>query len=303
MSNLLAAIDQEALGWLIATAATALALFLILLTRTYRLGSVLGPSRAPFDEPIAPWGAAVFIGALVWMGSQVVYGTYIGATPTATPTAAHDATEPPTTRASLDLQPHDLAILSTVPPILGATAMVLVAVGSRGWLTRVGLGLDRLPKAIVPAAIGILVSYPIVFWALQVMERLYQAVQYEHAESHEVLQQLASQPSPAIRFALIIGATLAAPVFEELFFRGGLQTILRWFFTRLSAGRESPMSAWAPIIIVSILFGMIHELWMAPAIFVLSLCLGYLYERTGNLWACIFMHAIFNTLNTVFFLA
>jgi membrane protease YdiL (CAAX protease family) len=36
---------------------------------------------------------------------------------------------------------------------------------------------------------------------------------------------------------------------------------------------------------------------------VLSLCLGYAYERTGNLWAVMTMHAMFNTTSTVLYLA
>jgi membrane protease YdiL (CAAX protease family) len=39
---------------------------------------------------------------------------------------------------------------------------------------------------------------------------------------------------------------------------------------------------------------------MSPLIFVLSLCLGYAYERTGNLWVPITIHALFNTIETVY---
>ena len=53
-------------------------------------------------------------------------------------------------------------------------------------------------------------------------------------------------------------------------------------------GRVVVVEAWPP--------------WMAPLIFVLSLCLGYAYERTGNLWVSIIIHAAFNTTSTVIFL-
>ena len=39
-----------------------------------------------------------------------------------------------------------------------------------------------------------------------------------------------------------------------------------------------------------------------PPIFLLALCLGYAYERTGNLWTTITMHALFNTTCTLLFI-
>ena len=52
----------------------------------------------------------------------------------------------------------------------------------------------------------------------------------------------------------------------------------------------------------SIIFAAIHPAWMAPLILLLALCLGYAYERTGNLWVCIVIHAAFNMFQTVAFL-
>jgi membrane protease YdiL (CAAX protease family) len=40
-----------------------------------------------------------------------------------------------------------------------------------------------------------------------------------------------------------------------------------------------------------------------PAIFILSLCLGAVYERTNNLWMPLGMHIAFNALSTTMFLA
>ena len=53
---------------------------------------------------------------------------------------------------------------------------------------------------------------------------------------------------------------------------------------------------------LKIIFAVIHPLWTAPIIFFLSLALGYVYERTGNLWAVILLHAIFNTVSTTLYL-
>jgi membrane protease YdiL (CAAX protease family) len=59
---------------------------------------------------------------------------------------------------------------------------------------------------------------------------------------------------------------------------------------------------WLAVLITSMIFASVHPLWMAPLIFILSLCLGYAYERTGNLWVSITIHALFNTSSTLLFL-
>ncbi|QOV89789.1 CPBP family intramembrane glutamic endopeptidase [Humisphaera borealis] len=63
-----------------------------------------------------------------------------------------------------------------------------------------------------------------------------------------------------------------------------------------------PWASWLAIVITSVLFAVIHPLWTAPIIFVLAVVLGYVYERTGNLWASIGLHAIFNTISTTIYL-
>jgi membrane protease YdiL (CAAX protease family) len=39
-----------------------------------------------------------------------------------------------------------------------------------------------------------------------------------------------------------------------------------------------------------------------PPIFVLALCLGFAYERTGSLWVTMSIHALFNGFQTLFYL-
>ena len=40
--------------------------------------------------------------------------------------------------------------------------------------------------------------------------------------------------------------------------------------------------------------------WRAlPALFVLSIGFGWIYEKTGRLWASIVMHVLFNAVNVV----
>jgi membrane protease YdiL (CAAX protease family) len=94
---------------------------------------------------------------------------------------------------------------------------------------------------------------------------------------------------------------VGAPLAEETFFRGMLQTSLvqkGWgFLVAFPPDRTytpPPYQRWAAILICSFLFCAMHSVDHMPILFVLSVGLGYLYERTGNLWASIVLHAAFN---------
>lgn len=60
-------------------------------------------------------------------------------------------------------------------------------------------------------------------------------------------------------------------------------------------------ATWHAIFITSVLFAAVHlPQWPAPlAIFLLSLGLGLVYQRTGSLVAAVVMHALFNSLGTL----
>jgi membrane protease YdiL (CAAX protease family) len=84
---------------------------------------------------------------------------------------------------------------------------------------------------------------------------------------------------------------IAAPVLEEVLYRGLLQDAIR-----RATGRP-----WISITVTSLVFMMMHASiadWHAlPPLFVLSLGLGWAYERTGRLATPIIMHAGFNLAN------
>ena len=90
--------------------------------------------------------------------------------------------------------------------------------------------------------------------------------------------------------AVVFGiAVIAAPVTEELIFRGCLYGILRKSSGRIPA-----------IVISSVLFALIHEhLPSQPGLVVLAVGLALVYERCGSLWAPISMHAGFNALTII----
>ncbi len=97
---------------------------------------------------------------------------------------------------------------------------------------------------------------------------------------HESIQPL------GVVIALWIGAIVLAPVAEELFFRGLVQT---WLVNVLGTRRAA--IALSSVIFAAIHFGQPHAV---AALFVLGALMGYAYERTGSLWPSVMIHAAFN---------
>ena len=77
-----------------------------------------------------------------------------------------------------------------------------------------------------------------------------------------------------------------APIAEECFFRGLLQT----FLVNVVPNR------WVAIILTSIVFGAIHfpQPYAIGALIFLAILIGYAYERTGSVLVAIVIHALFN---------
>ena len=114
----------------------------------------------------------------------------------------------------------------------------------------------------------------------------------------KILSETSSWPW---RIAIIASAIGLAPLFEEFLFHGYLQTAIAATIARWSGQNIWPR--WPAILLASIAFTAVHEhLWLMPPIFFLSICLGYAYERTNNLWVPILIHAAFNGVSTAIFL-
>ena len=93
------------------------------------------------------------------------------------------------------------------------------------------------------------------------------------------------QPRWAV-VGLWIGAVAVAPIAEEFFFRGLLQT----FLAGIARNR------WLAIGLTAIVFGIVHlsQPHTIVALTAFGVLLGYAYERTGSLVPSIMIHAVFN---------
>jgi membrane protease YdiL (CAAX protease family) len=88
------------------------------------------------------------------------------------------------------------------------------------------------------------------------------------------------KPTPLNMAVMFFAMTIAAPVVEELLFRGLLQNALAKY-----------VPSWGAILLSSLLFALVHlQLYAIPALMSLSIAFGYLYHRTGSLRTNIILH-------------
>jgi len=205
--------------------------------------------------------------------------------------------------------------------------------GEAGGLKKWGISLTSLPKGIT---LGILGWFIIIPWMLLISDLIARLLKSYGLEltTHSTLIALREPMPLPTKIIIILTAAIAAPIVEELLFRGVIQTALIQRFFGLSLGatglrssqtraapntasppstpiildyesvpltpsRHSPSPAqrWIAILLTSFLFAAIHGMIdQFLVLFTLSLALGYIYERTGNLWAPISLHATFNTI-------
>ena len=86
-----------------------------------------------------------------------------------------------------------------------------------------------------------------------------------------------------------VGACLVVPAAEELAFRGYLaRRLVATRFERVSPARL----AWPPVLASSLLFGLLHQEWIAGCL--AGLMFACLYIRRGRLGEAVLAHAIAN---------
>jgi membrane protease YdiL (CAAX protease family) len=129
---------------------------------------------------------------------------------------------------------------------------------------------------------------PRAFWLIAGVTLAYSLVANEVlAFYYPASQDWVQLPSGAWSIALFfVVATVAAPLTEELIFRG-------WFYT----GLRAKLPLWPSLLISSVLFALAH--WesthlYALVVFPVGLALGVIRERAGSLKASMIFHALYN---------
>jgi len=171
-----------------------------------------------------------------------------------------------------------------------ATLMVILRINHKrvgSWAAGFGLG-DRHMKTLLLSPVFFLGTIPFLMLATAAWHLLLERVFGMEIELQEAMQLIA-QGSLWIKILFILMAVVAAPLFEELVFRG-----LLFPYLVKHAGLAGGT------LLVSMLFALMHlHVASLVPIFLLSAALCIAYWRTGSLWVSIGMHAIFNATSIV----
>ena len=165
--------------------------------------------------------------------------------------------------------------------------------GLRGF----GLDLRTVLKDFGWGFANLLAVWPLVMLAIVFIilaGKLFYGAGYE-MQKHEELELISQYPQVSVRVVILLTTVFIVPVFEEFLFRGLFQTMVRSFLENRQSRLKGGRGAWAAIGICSALFATVHSTaahW--PALFVLSMCMGYAYEKSGSLLRSIVVHSLFN---------
>ncbi len=186
---------------------------------------------------------------------------------------------------------EDLArtsLLDSIAKLVGTMVGLIVAARAfDGGLAAFIFGRGpRWRSAMLGVAVGI-ASLPLCYLTHASTLLILRALQPDYQPDPHTTIQLLLTPgqSAAVVASLYVGAGLIAPLGEEVFFRGLLQTQLS---TMLA-------SRWIAVLFASACFALVHaQVHAFPALFLLSVLMGASYERTGAMLAPFLVHAIFN---------
>jgi hypothetical protein len=185
--------------------------------------------------------------------------------------------------------------------ILLLVAVVLTSRMRPMGLRQLGLTTRQFFSAIPIALLTSVATLPLVYAVSLLVQVVMELMHRPMPAAHPMLQQLQNDQH-SIWFAVVVFEAVAlVPLAEELLFRGLLQTIFVYLIGR---GRQpSPAARWIGVLLTAAIFAAVHrEAAFFLPLFVLAVGLGYLYERTGNLWASAMTHGLFNALQIVIYL-
>ena len=264
------------IGWAIG------GLLLAKLLRTFSRQSVMGPQR--LGESDSAWDLLIVL-MVGFMGGILCAG----------PVKAI------LQKAGTSDQLADLSINAAVDISTFAAIVLVLKFFRRGSLLRLGLSTRKIGVGLIGGAVAIFVLDPLVQLTGLLVEAVYNHFHLAQAKPHKVLVFLGESHVPWVTAFAVSLPVIIAPVTEELMYRGLLQTALGRLFLWMQVGpsgslaAQSPAPRWLAIIGASVVFAAVHgEPAFFPPLFILSVGLGYVYERTGNLWVPIMCHAMFN---------
>lgn len=137
-----------------------------------------------------------------------------------------------------------------------------------------------------------LVAFPVVTLVAELFHILSRLVVEAPPLDQVAVRQLKNTYGmPLLTGASTFAIIVLVPLIEEILFRGFIQGWLRSKFPAAQA-----------IIVTAVIFTLVHfspsqgvaNAELLAGLFILSLFLGFLYERQQSLWPCIGLHCVFN---------
>ncbi len=151
---------------------------------------------------------------------------------------------------------------------------------------------ERAAKSVVMGFVSFIVSYPFVFW-MGIFTSLISLWLWNEAKIEQVaVKQLKLAMGHPVMFSFMVFlVVILVPFMEELLFRGFLQSMLKRYLGRMGS-----------LFVTAIIFASVHfapsqglgNFQLIASLFILSIFLGFIYERERTLWAPITLHAAFN---------
>jgi len=206
-----------------------------------------------------------------------------------------------------DLPDWQTAFLDNLILSIGAIATIVVIIFlAQGHFARrlkgFGLNAKTIHKDFLAAAVNLISVWPILMLMVILTTFFGKLIwgQGFEMQQHQELELITAYRQLPVRVLIIVTAVAVVPAFEEMLFRGLFQTMIRSFLESRIPNLESRNRPWLSILISSGLFVTVHQNpghW--PALFALSMCLGYSYEKSGSLFRPIFIHSLFNAITII----
>jgi membrane protease YdiL (CAAX protease family) len=125
-----------------------------------------------------------------------------------------------------------------------------------------GLNLHTLARDLLAAIINLVSVLPLVLlgiWMAIYLGRLVAGPDFA-MQANEGMTVVVQNSQPSLRILMFVFLILIAPIFEEMLFRGMLQSVMRGLTNR----------PWEAIAVTSVVFAVSHPYTHLPALFVLS---------------------------------
>lgn len=154
-----------------------------------------------------------------------------------------------------------------------------------------GINFRNVPRDAAWAVAYLFAGWPVVIAALRMtllVGKLIYGGDYQ-IEQHEELRLLHAHMEVSIRAAIVISGAIVTPFFEEVLFRGLIQSTIR----------SLVRGPWFAIAISSAVFAAVHPRVHWAGIFIMGMLLGYAYEKSGSLFRPMFIHVLFNGLTLI----